>query len=81
MLCRTTAEGHSDQVVLQTGLLSPDGPGWKSGWDQRRQHQLLLVHPYTHTHTHGHRTQAGVLIYYSSFEEMYIFDSKYAKSW
>lgn len=40
-VCRTTAEGHSDQVVLQTGLLSSDGPGWKSGRDQRRQHQLL----------------------------------------
>lgn len=43
VLCRTTAEGHSDQVVLQAGLLSPDGPGWKYGWDQRRQHQLLWV--------------------------------------
>lgn len=49
-VCRTTAEGHSDQVVLQTGLLSPDGPGWKSGRDQRRQHQLLWADNLTRIH-------------------------------
>lgn len=49
-VCRTTAEGHRDQVVLQTGLLSPNGPGWKSGRDQRRQHQLLWADDTTPTH-------------------------------
>lgn len=41
--CRSPAQGYSDQVILQAGILLANEPRWLSWWDQGWQQQFLWV--------------------------------------